>query len=77
MFKGYLIEDSSGNWYLAKQPDIKSCCVAKEQQSIRLEGDFTSYQTKKPVCVHGTLQSPNYLTDVKVIEKQSGFFGQS
>lgn len=50
--KGYLCQADDGIWYLCQTPNIKSCCVRKQQCLIPLEGDFSAYNTKRPVEIH-------------------------
>ncbi len=47
--KGYLSKADDGYWYLCQSPDVKSCCVQKQSNAIRLDGDYSSYSKKIPV----------------------------
>lgn len=47
--KGYLSQAEDGIWYLCDTPNVRSCCVKKNSGAVALQGDFSSYDTKKPV----------------------------
>lgn len=49
--QGYLCLADDGYWYLCQSPNVKSCCIKKETSAIRLDGDFSGYNTKKPIKI--------------------------
>lgn len=48
---GFLARNHN-EWFLAKQPNIKSCCLAKSR-TIRLKGDFSEKLANQMVKVEG------------------------
>lgn len=38
--RGFVVKDESGVFYLSPMPGVKSCCVRKLPDKIRLVGDF-------------------------------------
>ncbi len=75
--KGFLFQARDGRWILAKEPDLKSCCVGaahKRESQVSLLGDFSNYSTNVPLNVRGTFhfaESGGYaLAHVEVMQEQ-------
>lgn len=52
---GFLARNQHNEWFLAKQPNIKSCCLAKSR-AIALKGDFPEKLVNQRVKVEGVFQ---------------------
>lgn len=59
--RGFLYQSTDGEWILADQPNLKTCCVGKKVGQIFLDGDFSEIPTYKPVSITGTLTLKNDL----------------
>lgn len=53
--RGFVIESELGKKYLSPQPGIKSCCIAKKEESIELVGDFGPLPRYSAVTLKGYL----------------------
>lgn len=65
---GFLIADEHGEWFLAKQPNIKSCCMGKHTK-IRLLGEFSSDLMNQVIRVQGVYQKGYSLESAMLIPK--------
>lgn len=61
--RGFLYQMPEGQWLLAAQPNLRSCCVGSElkrDSQIFLEGNVALAETKSTILVKGTLyREPN------------------
>ena len=67
--RGFVYQTESGEWVLATEPDLKSCCLGKKGQ-IYLDGDFSRCQSHQAYTLKGTLNG-NHLEGAQLIEKGS------
>jgi|GEM_PF-2791384 len=54
--RGFLVQTPDGRLFLTSQPNLKSCCLHKEQiTKIELVGDLPTKIPKKRVVCHGIM----------------------
>lgn len=68
--KGFLRQTDDGKWVLSKQPDVKSCCLLKQEDITVLEGDFSHFPTKRAVKIKGIIIKDDPLTLDQVSQVQ-------
>ncbi|MCH9611226.1 MAG: hypothetical protein S4CHLAM81_13970 [Chlamydiales bacterium] len=70
--KGFIYKTDSGQWVLASEPNLKSCCLGKEGQLI-LEGNqqFNRCAPYRVYTVKGTLQGDT-IQDAKICSIEPG-----
>lgn len=56
--RGFLISNEKNEWFLAKQPNIKSCCIGKKQ-TIKLVGGFPAALKNQVIQIQGILRIEN------------------
>lgn len=55
---GFLIQNDQQQWYLSREPNIRSCCIGKKKE-IRLPADFPPALRNTVVKVQGVLHTQN------------------
>jgi hypothetical protein len=53
---GFLVCNEQQEWFLAKQPNIKTCCAGKQKGDIRLLAEFSPELKNQIIRVQGTFQ---------------------
>ena len=53
--RGYVYPKDDG-WVLASEPNLKTCCLNKQDDLIALHGDFSACQTHHAYTVIGRLE---------------------
>lgn len=73
--RGFLYRNPEGNYILAEMPNLRSCCLKKQEKFLFVEGDFSQDLPKQAVDVSGVLQK-GVLKEAKLIpsEKLNGSF---
>ncbi len=61
--RGFLYQNTTGEWFLAGQPHLKSCCVgdpSKDTQQINLLGSFDQKWCNCAATIEGTLSAKTH-----------------
>ncbi len=76
--KGFLYKTESGKWVLAKNPNLKHCCIGKierDKEQVFLDQEFDYAPLSRVVTLKGILESsPNgyILKDAILTERKEG-----
>lgn len=53
--RGFVIYDQEGKPFLSQTPNVKSCCIKKDNNAIELQGDFGELSAFSVMSLTGTL----------------------